>query len=192
MGLQKMTMKNAIERDRVFAYNKGTVLGNGRVVVADEYFVKKYYFNKKQFEKIKDCVEMMKIFHPDLFVDMFEKDFLCVTMNRIDCLGDHYNRSKETQIGDYRSDIKNYLKLYQVFGNKKSKRDLTPNNLLYRKSDLKFFIIDWDNVQHFNNEEECYIFYRDQLCDYRWTEWYELDRNEIVKIFKEEWKLISS
>ena len=47
-------------------------------------------------------------------------------------------------------------------------------------------------LDHFNNEEECYIFYRDQLCDYRWTEWYELDRNEIVKIFKEEWKLISS
>ena len=161
----------------------GTVLGNGRIVVATEKHIKKYYFNEKQFKEIKDCVEMMKTFHGDLFVDMFEKDFLCVTMNRINF---YINK------GDYRLDIKNYLKLYKVFGDKKCKRDLTPRNLLYRKSDSKFFIIDWDNVEHFKNKEECYKFYKDQLCDYRWSEWYELDRSEIVKIFQEEWKLISS
>ena len=61
----------------------GSVLGNGRIVVATEKHIKKYYFNEKQFKEIKDCVEMMKTFHGDLFVDMFEKDFLCVTMNRI-------------------------------------------------------------------------------------------------------------
>ena len=169
----------------------GTFLGNGRIVVATEKHIKKYFFNPKVFPDIKKCTELMSIFHPDMFVDLYEGDYICVTMNRIDCLGDH-RRDPKNQVGDYRSNIRNYLQLYKCFGNKICKRDLTPDNLLYRKSDKKFFIIDWDNITYFNDNVHCFNWYKEQLCDWRWGEWFELERNKIERIFEEEWKLITS
>ena len=192
MGLQRMTMKNAVNREFLnIQIQRGQILGNGRIVVATESHVKKYFFNPKVFPDTKKCTQMMKAFHPDLFVDFYEGEYICVTMNRIDCLGgDH--RCKANQNGDYRSNIKNYLQLYPFFGNRICKRDLTPDNLLYRKSDLKFYIIDWDNVTYFDDDHQCYNFYKEQLCDWRWSDWFELDRKELEEIFQEEWKIISS
>ena len=192
MGLQRMTMQNAVNREFLnIQIQRGQILGNARIVVATESYVRKYFFNAKMFPEIKKGSEMMKAFHPDLFVDFYEGEYICVTMNNIDSLGKR-EKIDNNITGNYRSNIKNYLQLYSFFGDKMSKRDLTPSNMLYRKSDLKFFIIDWDNVQYFESKEKCYKFYEDQLCDYRWEKWFNLDRHQMVKIFQEEWKLIAS
>ena len=192
MGLQRMTMQNAVNREFLnIQIQRGQILGNARIVVATESYVRKYFFNAKMFPEIKKGSEMMKAFHPDLFVDFYEGEYICVTMNNIDSLGKR-EKIDNNITGNYRSNIKNYLQLYSFFGDKMSKRDLTPSNMLYRKSDLKFFIIDWDNVQYYESKEKYYKFYEDQLCDYRWEKWFNLDRDQMVKIFQEEWKLIAS
>ena len=172
--------------------DNGKILGNSRIIVETEKHIKKYYFNPKVFPDTKRCTEMMKEFHPDLFVDFYESDkYICVIINKIDCLdGDHKTKAKKS--GTYRSNIKNYLQLYKFFGNKFAKRDLTPDNIIYRKSDLKWWIIDWDNVTYFEDNDQCYNFYKEQLCDWRWTDWFDIDKNELEKIFQEEWKIISS
>ena len=73
MGLQKMTMKNAVNREFLnIQIQRGQILGNARIVVATESYVKKYFFNAKMFPEIKKGSEMMKAFHPDLFVDFYE------------------------------------------------------------------------------------------------------------------------
>lgn len=169
----------------------GKILGNSRIIVETEKYIKKYYFSPKVFPDTRKCTNMMREFHPDLFVDFYEDEYICVTMNKIDCLdGDHASKAKTS--GTYRSNVKNYLQLYKFFGNKIGKRDLTPNNIIYRKSDLKWWIIDWDNVKYFDNDDHCYEFYKEQLCDWRWIEWFELNFNELEQIFEEEWKLITS
>ena len=153
MGLQRMTMQNAVNREFLnIQIQRGQILGNARIVVATESYVRKYFFNAKMFPEIKKGSEMMKAFHPDLFVDFYEGEYICVTMNNIDSLGKR-EKIDNNITGNYRSNIKNYLQLYSFFGDKMSKRDLTPSNMLYRKSDLKFFIIDWDNVQYFESKE---------------------------------------
>ena len=73
MGLQRMTMKNAVNREFLnIQIQRGQILGNGRIVVATESHVKKYFFNPKVFPDTKKCTQMMKAFHPDLFVDFYE------------------------------------------------------------------------------------------------------------------------
>ena len=61
------------------------------------------------------------------------------------------------------------------------------NGILYRKTDNKFFLIDWDNVQYLKNKDECYNFYKEQLCDHRWQDTFKMNRKEVEKIFDEEW-----
>ena len=193
MGLQRMTMQNAVNREFLnIQIKRGKILGNSRIIVETEKYITKYYFNPKVFDDTKKCTQMIKEFHPHLFLDFYDcNDHMCVTINKIDCLdGDH--RSKAKKSGTYRSNIKNYLQLYKCFGNKFTKRDLTPDNIIYRKSDLKWWIIDWDNVRYFDSDEHCYNFYKEQLCDWRWSDWFELDRKKLEEIFQEEWKIISS
>ncbi len=68
----------------------GKILGNSRIIVETEKYIKKYYFSPKVFPDTRKCTNMMREFHPDLFVDFYEDEYICVTMNKIDCLdGDH-------------------------------------------------------------------------------------------------------
>ena len=47
MGLQRMTMKNAVNREFLnIQIQRGQILGNGRIVVATESHVKKYFLCK--------------------------------------------------------------------------------------------------------------------------------------------------
>ena len=75
--------------------------------------------------------------------------------------------------------LENYLKLFEWFGDTITKRDLVPSNILYRKTDNKFFLIDWDNVQYLKNKDECYNFYKEQLCDHRWQDTFKMNRKEV-------------
>ena len=157
----------------------GKILGNGRVLVSDGKYVKKYYFQEKMFNEIEKATFIMKDFHPDLFKKKKKNDIMIVTTHFIDSI--------DCTVVDYRTNVKNYLKLFEWFGETITKRDLVPSNILYRKTDNKFFIIDWDNVQYLKNKAECYNFYKEQLCDHRWQDTFKMNRKEVEKIFEEEW-----
>ena len=159
----------------------GEILGNSRIVICKGDYVKKHYFQTSSFSVVQRCTHLMKQFHPDLFVDeILTENMLTVVMKKIDHI--------KPPVFDYRTNIQNYLELYKFFGNTAAKRDLIPANILYTGNGNEFYLIDWDHIQIFKSNSHCYQFYKEQLCDHRWQDIFQLDRSTVENIFEEEWQ----
>ena len=169
---------------RAFEYD-GTVLGWSKLITADDKYVYKYSFNKNKWSDYEEGVELLKEFDPDLFVDMYCTDtYLCYVTNKID----HIDRYSLRGVIHYKKIVQSHLTLYKHFGSFVAKKDMNPSNILHRKSDHKQYFIDWDGVSRFKNNDDCYKFYRDELCSHWWQQAYKLTKQGLQKTFDMEWE----
>lgn len=161
------------------------VLGKGCIVVLRDNIITKYHFRSHLADySILKSVNLLKLYdtEKELFVDYKRNNiFNEVVLNYIEST-DPLNKT-------YAENIKVYLKLIDIFGFQYCKGDLTYYNILYRKSDDKPFIIDWDHYVDLNNsEEESYNFYKSELTSYKWQRGYGMNKEQVTEIFEKEWK----
>ena len=165
-------------------------LGRSSIILRDRDVVKKYYiygsvkdgagWDRQSISEVKLTTEMLKMFHPDLFVDFeITKDYYCVITRYID----HTN----SLLKPYEVNLKNYLRLVEVFGYDKSKTDLNCYNLVYDNIDTPY-ILDWDNYVDFDCEESAYDWYKNELTGFTWLEHYNITKENAESIFDQLWK----
>jgi len=164
----------------------GTILGFSKLIISDENYVYKYLFNKSNWPNAEAGVELLKEFDPDFYVDMYRTDnYLCYITNKIDFIESHKVRT----LIPYKDTVCAHLALYKQFGSFVTKRDLCPSNILFRKSDHRPFLIDWDQIEYFKTNEECYKFYRVELCcNYFWHQRYRYTQEQCEEAFDMEWE----
>ena len=159
------------EKESIF---DSKILNNGRIVIDEGEYIRKVYFNKDVFDDIESTIEMGKKMHPDLFIHQGKGKYFWVRMKKID-----YERSYTR---DYETNIRNYLCL-RHYHKDKCKRDLSPRNIVYQKSDGKFYLIDWDQSTTIYDMKE---YYKSELTSNRWQEIYG-PYDELVEKFERLW-----
>ena len=159
------------EKESIF---DSKILNNGRIVIDEGEYIRKVYFNKDVFDDIESTIEMGKKMHPDLFIHQGKGKYFWVRMKKID-----YERSYTR---DYETNIRNYLCL-RHYHKDKCKRDLSPRNIVYQKSDGKFYLIDWDQSTQIYDMKE---YYKSELTSNRWQEIYG-PYDELVEKFERLW-----
>ena len=163
----------------------GTVLGWSKLITADDKYVYKYLFNKNKWSGYEEGVKLMKEFHPDLFVDMYcTNTYLCYVTNKID----HIDRYSIRNVIPYKNIVQAHLTLYKQFGSFVAKKGMNPSNILHRVSDHKQYFIDWDIIIRLNSNDDCYQFYRDQLCSRLWQKRYKITEQGLQETFNMEWE----
>lgn len=165
-------------------------LGRSSIILRDRDVVKKYYiygsvkngagWDRQNISEVKLTTEMMKIYHPDMFID-FEvtKDYYCVKTKYIN----HTN----SLLKPYVINVRNYLRLVEVFGYDKSKVDLNCYNLIYSQ-DNEPYLLDWDNYVEFDSEESAYNWYKNELTGFTWLQHYDITKEDAESIFDQQWK----
>ena len=163
----------------------GTILGLSKLITTDDKYVYKYSFNKDNWPGTEIAVEMLKEFDPELYVDTYRAhNYLCVVINKID----HIEAKDVRTTIPYKDSVRAYLALYKTFGNFVCKKDLNPSNILFRNSDLRPFLIDWDEVQYFKTYDKCHQYYRTELTDRWWQLRYKFTRKRCEETFDMEWE----
>lgn len=161
-----------------------TLLGKGCIITLKNNLVTKCHLRSPFVDhSIKKTVSLLKEYDAkgELFVSYKQTPmFNEVVLNYID--------STSSLEKSYRDNVKVYLNLINVFGFSYSKGDLNHYNLLYRKSDDKPFIIDWDHyIDLEGSEENAYKFYKEELTNRKWRAVYSMSMDQVESIFNEEW-----
>ena len=103
------------------------------------------------------------------------------------------NEPSETYL--FKDCIKNEIGDFEAFLEKFKHGDIKQfNEQIYNDYKAEMVSNIFKNIHELNISlcKKVLKFYEDQLCDYRWEKWFNLDRDQMVKIFQEEWKLITS
>ena len=150
------------------------ILNNGRVVLDEGDYIRKVYFNKEVFDDVESTIEIGKKIHPDLFINQGKGKYFWVRMKKIE-----YDTSYTR---DYETNVKNYLRL-RDYHDDKCKRDLSPKNIIYQKSDGKFYLIDWDQSTTMSDMK---TYYKRELTSNKWQEIYG-SYDELAEKFERLW-----
>ena len=176
--------------EKEFLYNskmlegiRGKILNNARVVLDEGDTIRKIWMNPETFPRINQTISIMSEIHPDLIIEEYEGEQKWIRMRKID----HelsYTRS-------YEENIQEYLKIREIplvrisSNSVLVKDDMSPNNIVWQKSDGKPYLLDWDEMYLWPLRDEK-DYYLKSLCDRRWQTNYG-SYEELVEIFERMW-----
>ena len=178
--------------EKEFLYNprflegiRGKILSNARVVIDEGDTIIKIWINPSMFTEIDHTLSIMSKIHPDLILEHYQGEQKWIRMRKID-----YEHSSTRS---YEENIKEYIKLREIRSIRVSsnsvlvKDDMSPNNIVWQKSDGKPYLLDWDRMDkcHIKEEKD---YYRRWLCDKRWQEIYG-SYYELADIFEKLWSM---
>lgn len=175
--------------EKEFLYNskmlegiRGKMLNNPRVVIDEGDTIIKIWINPSTFPEIDQTISVMSEIHPDLMLEHYKGEQKWIRMRKID----HEHSSTRS----YEENIKEYLKIREIRLTRIDpfvlcKQDMSPNNIVWQKSDGKPYLLDWDQMHkcHMKDEKD---YYRRWLCDGRWQRIYG-SYEELVDIFEKLW-----
>ena len=178
-----------IQEEKEFLYNpkmlegiRGKILNNARVVLDEGDTIRKIWMNPETFPHINQTISVMSEIHPDLIIEEYEGEQKWIRMRKID-----YNHSNTRS---YEENIQEYLKIREIRLTRMDpfvlcKQDMSPNNIVWQKSDGKPYLLDWDQMYqcHWKDEKDYYL---KSLCDRRWQTAYG-SYNELEDIFERMW-----
>ena len=178
-----------IPEEKEYLYNsrmlegiRGKILNNARVVLDEGDTIRKIWMNPSTFPDIDQTISIMSEIHPDLILEHYQGEQKWIRMKKID-----YEHSNTRS---YMENINEYLKIREIRITRMDpfafcKQDMSPNNIVWQKSDGKPYLLDWDQMHkcHMKGEKD---YYRRWLCDSRWQRIYG-SYEELVDIFERMW-----
>ena len=161
---------------------RGKILNNARIILDEGDTIRKIWLNPYFFPKINRTISIMRELHPDLILEEYEEEQKWIRMRKIDY--------EPCETRTYEENIQQYINLREILSTRTKsevlyKDDMSPNNIVWQKSDGKPYLLDWDEMYKVNIELEknCY---RKHLCDRKWQHIYG-SYEELVEKFERMW-----
>ena len=161
---------------------RGKIWNNARIILDEGDTIRKIWLNPEFFPQINRTISVMSEIHPDLIIDEYEGEQKWIRMRKIDY--------EPCETRSYEENIKEYIKLREISSTRTNtdilyKDDMSPNNIVWQKSDGKPYLLDWDEMHKspIKYEKNCY---RKLLCDRKWQHIYG-SYEELVDKFERMW-----